>query len=546
MEKDKIFIPLDTDFNKISITEKEEIKKEGLLKAEVAEMPIFENLMQINIRQDDIFNNLLEEIEPIDFEYETYGNDINILRDQITEASDSKYKARFQKNYEKFSLIISKKFVIIIQFLLSIAHEKGYGMGISRGKFYFYNKRFWENRDYEFLYSFLGEFAQKAGLDRLDAKQFKNKELLLKQFESDAMLPTFNDKPKDNLIPLQNCVLLVENGEVELKSFKKEYYLKSLLPFKYDREAKAPIFINALNRILPDPILQNILFEFFGSVFIKNLKHEKMLFLHGNGSNGKSLIHNVINAVFGEENVTNHTLQSLCDADGQARASIENTLINFSSEIGNGKFDIDTFKQLISNEPVYGKFLYKDKFRVTNYGRFAFNGNTLPSFVENTDAFYRRFIIIPFNVHITDEEKDPYLSQKIISEELPGVFNLILEGMKRLLTQKGFSKSEIIDEEVKKYRRKSSSILSFLDDESYIKSTKTHMSSETFHVLYKDYCIKNGFHPFSTRAFNDQLRNMGFEIKRSTNGYYHINVEKSIPGIDDSSIVININRHINL
>lgn len=536
--EDKFFILENTDFNIIPLINNVQNENLQIEIFQVNNNVAFENMMQKSIREHEIFSVLLDEMKPIDFELEAHGERVLQLRDQISD--NSKITESFKNKLDKFSLTILQKNVIIIQQLLSMSQEKGFGLGISDEKFYFYNERFWEHKDNETLSSFLSDFAVKAGLDPLDARQFKVKELLFRQFQSDAIIPNFNDTLKGNMIPLQNGVLFFENGKIELKPFKKEYFFKYVLPFGYDPKAKAPIFENALNRILPDRILQDVLFEVFGSVFTKDLNPEKMLILHGVGSNGKSLIHNIINAVFGKENVTNHSLQSLCDPNSKVRASIENTLINFSSEIGSGKFDIDTFKQLISNEPVYAKVLYRDPYRINNYGRFVFNGNSLPSFVENTDAFYRRFIIIPFTVIITDEEKDPYLAKKIIATELPGVFNMVLEGMKRLLTQQGFSKSEIIEEEVKKYRKESSSILSFLDDENFVKSTKSTMHSETFHQLYKDYCSRNGFSAFSIKKFNAQLRNIGYKIERSTNGYYHINCEKSIPGIDDSSIVINL------
>lgn len=520
----KFFIPENTDFNVVKLVHNDEVKVLQIKSISPQSNITFKNMMQKSIREHEIFSILLEEMTCIDFTYEA-----------------SKSKGDLKMKNENLLLTILQKNVIIIQKLLSLAQEKGFGLGVHNEKFYFYNERFWEHKDNQTLFSFLGDFAEKAGLDPLDARQFKIRDLLFKQFQSDAVIPNFNDAHKGNVIPLQNGVLVFQNGDIELRPFQKEYFFKYILPFEYDPKATAPIFENALNKILPDTTLQNVLFEVFGSVFTKELNPEKMLILHGSGSNGKSLIHNVINAVFGKENVTNHSLQSLCDPNSKVRSSIENTLINFSSEIGSGKFDIDTFKQLISNEPVYVKKLYQDPYRITNYGRFVFNGNTLPTFVENTDAFYRRFLIVPFNVVITDEEKDPYLSQKIISTELPGVFNKILDGMKRLLSQRNFSQSPIIDDELKKYRKESSSILSFLDDENYVISSKSTMPSETFHHIYKEYCLRNGFNAFAVKKFNTQLRSIGYKIERSTNGYYHINAEKLIPGFEDLSNFANIN-----
>lgn len=537
-----ISIPQNTDLNKINLVNTKNEVIQPIEKEIQPKLETFRSMMQKSIATNEIFNTLLEEMQEIDFEMEAVGPDINIFREQLNSNLDFKTKESIERKIEKFSPNNLQKYVIIIEKLLSLAQQKGFDLGVSNEDFYYYDSQIWKKENNQTLFTFLGDFAKKSGLNPLDARQVKTREILLKQFQADAIIPDFNAS-MDGKIPLENGVLIIENENTELTEFKPEYFLKYKLPFKYDPEAKAPLFKKTLDKILPDSKLQDILFEGFGSVFTKELNLEKMIILHGSGSNGKSVIHNVINALYGSESVTNHSLQSLCDPDSRVRASIENTLINFSSEIGSGKFDIDTFKQLISNEPVYARVLYKDPYKITNYGRFVFNGNTLPSFTENTDAFYRRFIIIPFNVTISDAEKDPYLSKKIISDELPGVFNLVLEGMRRLLKQKSFTKSEIVDDEIKKYRKESSSILSFLDDENFVKSSHSKIPSETFHMLYKDYCQKNGFSAFSSKKFNAQLRVAGFNIERSTGGYYYIDCEKSIPTVDDTAIIINLRKN---
>ncbi len=67
-----------------------------------------------------------------------------------------------------------------------------------------------------------------------------------------------------------------------------------------------------------------------------------------------------------------------------------------------------------------------------------FNCNELPKEVEHTNAFFRRFLIIKFDVTIPEANQDKNLSKNIIETELSGVFNWILEGLDRLLIQKNW------------------------------------------------------------------------------------------------------------
>jgi putative DNA primase/helicase len=75
---------------------------------------------------------------------------------------------------------------------------------------------------------------------------------------------------------------------------------------------------------------------------------------------------------------------------------------------------------------------------MTDYAKLIFNCNELPKDVEQTEAYFRRFLIIPFNVTIPEHEQDKELAKKIIDNELSGVFNWVLSGLKRLLMQQRF------------------------------------------------------------------------------------------------------------
>jgi len=90
---------------------------------------------------------------------------------------------------------------------------------------------------------------------------------------------------------------------------------------------------------------------------------------------------------------------------------IANKLINYSSEIGK-RFEVDKFKQLCSGEPVEARLPYGDPFQIRNYARLVFNANQLPKDIEQTNAYFRRFLIIPFVKEILRQPS--YLRKSII------------------------------------------------------------------------------------------------------------------------------------
>src|SRR3546814_18376719 len=90
-------------------------------------------------------------------------------------------------------------------------------------------------------------------------------------------------------------------------------------------------------------------------------------------------------------------------------------LANISPEIGNRLLSNDTLKRLISREPVDYRKLYKDIQESNDYGRLWFNANRLPVVKEHSEAFFRRFIIMPFNVTIPKRSEERRVGKECVS-----------------------------------------------------------------------------------------------------------------------------------
>lgn len=415
--------------------------------------------------------------------------------------------------------------ILVIQFLNEKAKELNLDIIFKDGKIYMYNSAYWEVvKESEFSF-FLGEIALKMGVDKFDAKFFKFKEDLFKQFISESNFRYIKPDRQATLINLKNGTFEISEGVPKLRSFQKEDFLTYQLPFAYDENAQSDQFLNFLNDVLPEQELQNILAEYIGSIFIPNelLKFEKALFLYGTGSNGKSVIFDIINALLGQQNFSSYSMESLTK-DKDSRAMIADKLLNYASEMS-ANLESDIFKKLVSREPIDARHLYKSSFIMENYARLMFNCNELPNDIEHTNAFFRRFLIIPFRVTIKEEDQDRQLSQKILKTELPGVFNWTLEGMSRLLKNKAFTSSSIVENEVKKFRRESDSVLCFIDENNYVKSVEDYTTLQNMYEEYKMYCIQNGNKPCANKKFASRLRNE-FDLIRKNIGQVVFAIKK--------------------
>lgn len=452
-----------------------------------------ENLKQNHV--ENILNEMLKYIEPVNFrEYCKMDND----------------KDKLQKKHY---------LVACIEVLLKTVNDNGFSLCRKSEFIYLFNSEYWENVSDEVFKDFLGDVALKMGVDKFDAKHHLFKDELYKQFIADAGLKEIKPTNGTTLINLNNGTFEITPKKQFLRPFKKSDFLTYQLPFAYDNEATAPQFKKFLDEVLPEPELQNILAEYLGYIFVKNsvLKLEKVLLLFGTGANGKSVLFEVLMALLGTQNVANYSLQSLTAENGNSRAMLVNKLLNYASEI-NGKLESNIFKLLISGEPVEARLLYKNTQIISDYARFMFNCNELPKEVENTNAFFRRFIILPFRVTIPPNKQDKELSNRIIETELSGVFNWVLNGLTRLLKNKDFTQSSIVQNEVLQYQKESDSVMMFLEDENYQSSVEYDRPLKDVFAEYKTYCLDSGYRLCSNRTFSSRLRKNGFTVERKSYG----------------------------
>ena len=448
------------------------------------------------IQHENILNSLLNEIHPINF----------------------REKVGFDSESER----LSKKHYIIccIDEILEVAKKNHWGLCRNGDFIYLYNGCYWSLIDSQEMQTFIGEAAEKMGVDKFDAKYYAFKEQLYKQFLTTSILPKPKERKNSVLINLLNGTFEITPIKQIIREPKSEDFLKYQLPFEYNEKATAPTFQNFLNHVLPEIEKQMILAEFFGYLFIKQsvLKLEKTLLLYGKGSNGKSVIFDIICALLGgSQNVSNYSLNSLTEEKGYHRANLANKLLNYASEIS-GNLEASLFKQLVSGEPIEARLPYCEPFILTDYAKLVFNCNELPFVTEHTHAFYRRFTIIPFDVTIEEKDQDRELSQKIIDSELSGVFNWVLDGLRRLLANKKITYCESVNNQLELYKMQSDTVRLFLDDGHYLKSVDECLPLQDIYYSYRCYCSENGYKACSKKTFGERLKNISFTIERKSYG----------------------------
>nr|WKN35056.1 phage/plasmid primase, P4 family [Tunicatimonas sp. TK19036] len=426
---------------------------------------------------------------------------------------------RTNKDPKEHYISKAEYLVITIEKILQLAKQNRWGLCKKHDFIYVYNGAYWSLLNEDDLKAFLGASALKMGVPEFKAKYHAFIDGLYKQFLALGILPTLEPSRDTVRINLGNGTFEITPTGTKLRDFSSKDFITYQLPFSYQESAKAPRFMAYLNQVLPDLERQKVLAEFLGYVFVRTsrLKLEKTLLLYGSGANGKSVFFEIVNALLGKENFSTYSLQSLTNDTGYQRAMLTNKLVNYASEI-NGKLETSIFKQMVSGEPVEARLPYGKPFILEDYAKLIFNTNELPMDVEFTNAFFRRFLIIPFDVTIPEEQQDKGLASKIIQNELSGVFNWVLEGLHRILSQEKFSPCKAAEDILEQYRKEADSVAMFLEDNNYQKDSEQHIATKDLHRHYREYCQEDGYRAVSAKSFNNRLRALGIIVQRKSQG----------------------------
>lgn len=524
--------------------EPEDTKKNKILKEVIAASEDFSKAKKMHLykipeyslhEHKDVLKNLLSELKHLDFvsiikpeaeilmkEYnaiiEAYESGNKELHKKLNESKGDETNRKLEIELKLKAIqkeVKQRHYVVcIISELLKIAENSKWNLCKCYDYVYVYNGAYWKQLSKDDLKYFLGEVAIKFGYPEIDAKHHLFKDELLKQFVTQAHLPTPEHDPDKILINLKNGTMEFICGKWKLKPFDAKDFLTHQLLFRYDPGATCNLFDTYLQKVLPDNDSRLILQEFCGFIFTK-LNLEKCLILTGGGSNGKSVFFNVLTALVGIENTLTYSLGLFNHEYNRAR--LTNVLLNYSSEKGTD-LNVETFKALISGEPLQAREPYGKPFSINNKVKFIMNCNELPKETESTEAYFRRYIIIPFDVKISEKERDINLAEKIISNELAGVFNWLLIGLERLIKNKKFTESEKVNNALVEFKRQADNVALFIDEFGYKAGTQIKRSLAELFRDYKNFCYENGYKPFGKNNFSKNLANKEFEDTRLNDG----------------------------
>ena len=404
------------------------------------------------------------------------------------------------------------------------------------GQFWYYNGKYWQTVIKEYVGKHITEQLLKLR-EKMSIKQSEN-ELVSNAVSIIGKLTAQKDDQlglADEPKPVINCLngelWLNSKGEYKFRKHKASSHLVNLNKVKFDPKAECPVYEKALKETfknLPDcdDVIRHF-YEVIGYILHPEKSPAKWFLLRGNGSDGKTTQMKIISALLGSavlpESIERFSTGSF--ADSHATSSLVGKLLVYDDDLNKNIVLPDgTLKKLSEDGQITANPKGYQPFTFTKVCTVVMCCNGTPKTKDISKGFRRRAMVIPFDRGFTKEEQDPTILKYIIKNELSGVLNKALEGLKRL-KQRGYFQEPISCKDAKNsWLDSANSTAGFIRDcvEITKQYTTDKVSVNDLYMAYCNYCDEQNYNRvIAKNSFKESCMELGLKLKSSANRHHN-------------------------
>lgn len=324
--------------------------------------------------------------------------------------------------------------------------------------------------------------------------------------------------------------------KMKLVPFSVEYKTDIVLDFDYQEGLRSSLWDNVLARTVPDESMRETFHQYCGCFLAKRSEYkiEYITFVVGEGQNGKSIICKAVVNMLGPNVASSYSPEQLFKSSQMEYhlADVNGKIVNYCDEVSNKDFSGGDFKQFVSGGAFTGRHPYsKRPTKVDKIPLMLCCANRIPPTTDDTEGYFRRFLIILAPNHIDDRDKDPMLEMKLQAPDVKAaIFNWVLEGYRTFIKNEG--KIEIagtVKEVVEEMKENSNSLRRWLSTMGYVAAKpdpdNPHAAGwkklKDWVTEYKEYCDEWGETPRSRSAVSEMFKKMEAACQRRSDGMWY-------------------------
>jgi P4 family phage/plasmid primase-like protien len=320
-------------------------------------------------------------------------------------------------------------------------------------------------------------------------------------------------------------LLNVQNGTLDLRSFELRPHaapdlLTKCAGTKFDPHATAPTWTRALELWQESEAVRLWLQKVIGLTLSGEVFEEMLLLLLGAGNNGKTTLLKTLQKLLGDYAHHAQAESLMKQREGRRAGAPAPDILAFkgarmltASEIADDAELHSAFvKDATGRDPLTARGCHDNRLQTfTPQFMLWLVGNHKPKIKDTSNGIWRRVKLVPFDVAIAPDQRDPNLAQKL-EAELPGILNWALEGL-RLYYEEGLQTPPEIEAATQNYRAEQSPLDGFIA-EACEQSPTAFVTTADLWDAWKCYCADRDEPEGTQTALSVELKNKGFQSAR--------------------------------
>lgn len=310
-------------------------------------------------------------------------------------------------------------------------------------------------------------------------------------------------------VKINTNYLNLDNGLFDIKNqmlieHSPLIFTVNKIPCSYQPDLTCPAVDNVLSKTCcGDTSLIALLVQMLGYILIPDCRYQKSFIFLGGGSNGKSVILEMMRQFIGEHNCSSLALEDL--SQRFRTSELVGKLLNIGDDSSHGLLENTAiFKKLVTGDTITVERKHENQFQFANTAKLIFAANSLPPTTDKSNGFFRRCIIIPFNAKFTPQDKDydPCILDKLVTDDAKSyLLNLAIRGLSSLLKENKFIETGEILELSDSYVSNNNNVIMWYRTVSL----KPFVSLADSFGSYIAFCATNNYKPISIGKFQQEL-----------------------------------------
>jgi len=345
-----------------------------------------------------------------------------------------------------------------------------------------------------------------------------------------AVLKTTQTKVTTSLADVQVRGINFANGflteNLELVDHNAGYGMTYVMPYRYLAESREP---SRFLSFLEDCWGHDADFEdkklalqeaMCATLFGIGTKLSRVFLLLGAGHSGKSVLLNIIQGLFPDEQISAVSPNDW--GDKYQPAQMVGKTLNIGGELHEKrKIDGQVFKQVVVGEPITAQLKNQQLFKFNPLCAHWFASNHPPQSDDTSDGFYRRWLIFEFNRRFPEERKNIHLAEEITAEERELIAAWAVKAMPRIKMNNRYTLPASHDSKIKEVLAGQDSVYFFIQRCPRIQLGPTIgpvgkngdlslpvTPVDQLHDLYLNFIVGQGAKPVLLGKFSLQMRSL--------------------------------------